>query len=100
MTDDRPEHTLDRAVLRMNAGNWGLTLGLLSGATLFASTNVLLLRGGDPVGPHLGLLGVYFPGYSVTFVGSLIGFGYAAVAGYVVGWTVGKVYNKLVELGA
>jgi hypothetical protein len=52
------------------------------------------------VGKHLRLLGVFFPGYSVTFVGSIIGFIYAFVLGYAIGRLIGGVYNKLVGSGA
>jgi hypothetical protein len=47
------------------------------------------------VGAHLGLIGVYFPGYSVSWVGACVGFVYAFVAGYAVGRTVATVYNKM-----
>jgi len=83
------------ALLRLNARVWGITVGLVAGLLLFVATNVLVLRGGDVVGPHLGLLGVYLPGYSVTFVGSLIGFVYAFVIGYALGRLIGTVYNAV-----
>ncbi|MCC6930936.1 MAG: hypothetical protein IT359_18235, partial [Gemmatimonadaceae bacterium] len=72
-----------------------LTLGLLTGVGLFAATAILLLRGGLNVGAHLGLLGVYFPGYTVSWPGAVIGFVYAFVVGYVVGRTVATVYNRM-----
>jgi len=62
---------------------------------LFVATNFLILRGGETVGPHLGLLGVYLPGYSVSFVGSLIGFVYMFVIGYGMGRILGSVYNRI-----
>lgn len=68
-------------------------MGLLLGVGLFVATNVLVLKGGAVVGPHLALLGVYLPGYSVTFLGSLIGFVYAFVIGYALGRLMGTVYN-------
>ena len=83
------------ALLRVNARVWGITFGLVSGLLLFLATNYLLLRGGDPVGPHLGLLAVFFPGYSVSFVGSLVGFVYLFVIGYGLGRLVGTVYNAV-----
>ena len=76
---------------------WGITVGLVAGLLLFAATNVLVLRGGEVVGPHLGLLGVYLPGYRVTFVGSLIGFVYAFVIGYALGRLIGTVYNAVAD---
>jgi hypothetical protein len=74
---------------------WGIAAGLLLGLGLFIATNVLVLKGGDRVGPHLSLLGVYLPGYSVTFVGSLIGFVYLFVIGYGIGRTIVTIYNWL-----
>ena len=56
---------------------------------------VLFWRGGEVVGPHLGLLGWYFPGYSVTFGGSLIGAVYAFVLGYGLGRAIAMIYNSL-----
>ena len=85
------------ALLRLDARVWGITVGLIAGLVLFVATNVLVLRGGDVVGPHLGLLGVYLPGYRVTFVGSLIGFVYAFVIGYALGRLIGTVYNAVAD---
>jgi hypothetical protein len=89
-----------RAVRRLNARAWGLAGGLVLGLGLFLATNILLLQGapdGQHVGPTLGLLGYFLPGYSVSFVGSLIGFVYLFVIGYAIGRVVGSLYNKLVE---
>lgn len=91
-----PDQDLQRAVARLNARAWGITVGLLLGLGLFIATNILVLKGGEQVGPHLGLLGIYFPGYRVTFVGSLVGFVYAFVLGYALGRLIGTVYNRLV----
>jgi hypothetical protein len=92
-----PNQDLRRAVARLNQRAWGITLGLLLGGGLFIATNVLVIRGGPVVGPHLSLLGVYFPGYRVTFTGSLVGFVYAFVVGYALGRLIGAVYNRLVR---
>lgn len=89
------EEKLTRAVARVNGGMTGVVLGLLLGSGLFLATNALVLQGGPDPGPHLGLLSQFFPGYTVTFVGSLIGFAYAFAVGMVSGFFVGLVYNKL-----
>jgi len=89
--DDR----LEGALLRINARAWGIAFGLLLGLGLFLATNILVIRGGEVVGPHLSLLGVFLPGYSVTFVGSLVGFVYLFVIGYAFGRLIGAVYNRL-----
>ncbi len=86
-----------RTLLRLNAQAWGITVGLVAGLILFVATNYLILRGGDVVGPHLGLLGLVLPGYRVTFAGSLLGFVYLFVLGYGAGRLVGTVYNAIVD---
>lgn len=87
---------LQGAILRLNGRAWGIAVGLLLGVGLFVATNLLVLKGGPRVGPHLSLLGVYLPGYRVTFVGSLIGLVYMFVIGYAVGRLIGTVYNRMI----
>jgi len=91
---------LHTALLRLNARAWGIATGLMFGLTLFVATNVLVLKGGEVIGPHLGLLGVFLPGYRVTFLGSLIGFVYLFVIGYGFGRLIGEVYNRVADGGA
>jgi hypothetical protein len=93
------EQALENAVLRLNARAWGIAMGLLLGTALFVATNILVVKGGPHMGEHLRLLAVYFPGYSVSFVGSIIGFIYLFVIGYGLGRLIGAVYNKMVQLG-
>ena len=90
------EQELQVAIRRLNARAWGIAVGLLLGGGLFVATNILVLKGGPNVGQHLQLLSNYFPGYSVSFLGSLIGFVYAFVGGYIMGRGIGFVYNRLV----
>ena len=89
------QQALKKAIRRIHEQGWGIAFGLVLGLTLLVATNVLVLKGGEVVGPHLALLGVYFPGYRVTFVGSLIGFVYAFVGGYGLGRVIASVYNRL-----
>ena len=81
---------------RVSEQGWGLALGLLGALGLFAATVVLVVKGGPNPGPHLGLLGIYFPGYSVTWSGALVGFAYAFVIGYAAGRAIAAIYNRLV----
>ena len=64
----------------------GLSMGTLAGILLFMATLILVLKGGVVVGPNLQLLEQYFPGYSVTLSGTLLGLGYGFCAGFAVGW--------------
>lgn len=85
-------------VLRLNVKILGLVLALLFGSAIFIATNWLIIKGGEPVGPHLQLLGQYFIGYRITFGGSLIGFIYGAVLGGLAGGLLGWIYNGMVML--
>lgn len=89
------QQVLRKTIRRIHEQGWGIAFGLLLGVSLFAATNVLVLKGGQAVGPHLGLLGNYFPGYRVTFGGSFIGFVYAFVLGYGVGRIIASLYNRM-----
>lgn len=91
--------TLRGTVMRAQEQGWGIAIGLLFGLGLFLATVTLVIRGGPNPGPHLSLLGIYFPGYSVTWIGSIIGFVYAFVLGYAVGRTVATIYNRIIRLG-
>ncbi|MEX2529301.1 MAG: hypothetical protein WD960_00885 [Gemmatimonadota bacterium] len=89
------ETQVQGTLLRLNAQAWGIAFGLTLGLGLFLSTVVLVIRGGEVVGPHLALLGLFLPGYSVTFTGGVIGFVYLFVIGYAIGRLVGELYNRL-----
>lgn len=97
-TVDQTEEILERAVLRLNAQILGVVLGMLAGLAIFIATNFLILKGGEVVGPHLSLLRNFFPFYSVTFKGSIVGFGYGLLSGYVAGLTIAVIYNAVVKL--
>jgi len=89
------QRALKAVVEDSNEKAWAIGLGLTLGVGLFVATNVLILKGGNNVGSHLQLLRVYFPGYSVTFAGSVIGFIYSFVLGYLSGRTVIALYHRL-----
>ena len=84
-------------VLRLNAKIQGVITGIVTGLGIFIATNWLILKGGKVVGPHLALLSQFFIGYRVTFVGSLIGFGYGFVLGFLGGYCVSTIYNWIAD---
>jgi hypothetical protein len=96
--DANVEHDVSPRVrlMRLNALFTGLAAGILLGLGLFVATNWLVLKGGPVVGPHLRLLGEFFIGYDVSFVGSLIGFAYAFVIGLSAGALIAWLYNVLI----
>jgi hypothetical protein len=92
-------------VVHLNAMVQGVSAGLIIGFGIFVATNWLILAGGHTgpegqpiVGPHLSLLGQFLIGYKVTFVGSLIGFAYGAVIGFVGGYSLSTIYNWIASV--
>jgi len=81
------------AIARLRASVMAVVFGLVGGAGLWLATAWLLVRGGPSVGLHLSLLSNYFPGYSVTWSGSLIGFAYGSGVGAVIGGSLAWLYN-------
>lgn len=92
------EKKLLSGILWLNAKVLGLALGLIFGLVIFIATNWLVIKGGQPVGPHLQLLSQYFIGYKVSFLGSFIGFAYGFAVGTLSGALIGRIYNKIVQL--
>lgn len=95
---EREEELIQKAVIRLNAKLLGIVFGLIMGGGLFAATVILVIKGGSNPGEHLGLLAQFFPGYAITFAGSLVGFAYAFVVGFAIGAVIGTVYNKVAKI--
>jgi protoporphyrinogen oxidase len=94
------ERALARVFLKLDGLAFGLSLGTFAGLFLFLATLILVLRGGDSVGPRLELLSQYFPGYSVTALGSLVGLFYGFITGFTGGWGFAFLRNATVFLYA
>lgn len=100
--DRRPERVLEDILVqgfpRLDRFAFGLATGATLGILLFAMTVILLLKGGSVVGPTLALVGQYFPGYTVTKWGSMVGLGYGFLCGYVGGWMFALLRNTILFL--
>ena len=92
------EELIKHAVIRLNGNVLGFVIGAVFAVALFVATNWLVLKGGEVVGPHMQLLDQFYWGYSVSFVGSLIGAVYAFVTGYLCGLFIGWIYNAVLFL--
>jgi protoporphyrinogen oxidase len=90
--------TLARGFPKLDGVALGVSMGLLSGFIICLATLVLILKGGDVVGPRLSLMNEYFPGYSVTPGGSLLGLFYGFVAGLLGGWAFAFLRNGFLFL--
>src|ERR1700674_326083 len=91
----------DKAVLmaafaRMDVVALAAAVGTVCAMGLFLLTGTLLLKGTPPgmhTGIHLGLLGIYLPGYSVSWGGSVIGAVYAFIIGALIGFVWAVLWN-------
>ena len=84
------------------AAGAGATVSALG---MLVATLILVIRGAEPgytVGPNLAALELFWPGYSVTWLGSLVGAGYAALVGGVLGFLIAVFWNfaHIVVVGA
>ena len=82
---------LDRVAL-------GTAVGLTCGLSLLLATLFLVVKGGEVVGPNLALLAQYFPGYTVSATGSLVGLLHGFIVGFAGGWIMAFLRNTAVFL--
>lgn len=98
--DDPRSATIDekvkaaRLLVRINARAWGVAIGAVLGLGLCLATLILVWKGGDDVGQHLGRLSNFLPGYSVSYGGALLGLVY----GFFVGYGLGRVFGPRRDL--
>jgi hypothetical protein len=83
------------AFARVHKRAFGIALGSAAAALIVAATLIGVARGGSFTFP-LGLLRQFFPGYSVSLVGALVGGAWAFVVGCAAGWLVALVRNVAV----
>ncbi len=92
------DELLIQALAKLDKAALGIAVGLLFGFSVFAATVILVIKGGDQVGPNLGLLSQYFIGYSVSLQGSVIGLIYGFTSGFIIGWLVAFLRNLFVSV--
>ena len=81
---------------RMDNVAMAAAVSFLFALGLFCATAALLLLGaprGVPIGPNLSALGNILPGYSVTWLGSLMGAVWGAVIGALAGFLIATFWN-------
>ena len=97
-TNDPAEQIILQSLARLDGIALGVALGVLGGLAVFITTNFLVWKGGDVIGPNLGLLSQFFPGYEVSAWGSLIGFVYGVISGFCIGWLAAFLRNFAVSI--
>ena len=84
------------AFCRIDVTAMAVATGTIAGLLLCAATALLLVKGpvaGAEVGTHLRLLGIYLPGFTVTWTGSLVGACYGMLLGMSIGSIVAIMWN-------
>ena len=84
------------AFARMDGVAMAVAMAVVFALGLFLATAVLLIKGAPPgiaVGPHLGSLSTFLPGFSMTWLGAALGAFYAAVIGAVIGYVLSVLWN-------
>lgn len=93
---DRSERIVKATFARLDIVAVAVAMGSLGATMLWVATATLLVKGapeGAHIGEHLGLLAHFFPGYSVTWTGSIVGALYGFVVGAACGASVGVFWN-------
>jgi protoporphyrinogen oxidase len=100
-----PEVTLEavkgafaQAFTKLDRFAFGISTGTAAGLLLFLATLFLVISGGEVVGPNLALLKHYFPWYSVTLSGGVLGLLYGFLTGFASGWGFAFLRNLAVFL--
>lgn len=89
------EELVQTVFARYDAVALGAAGGSVAALSTFLVTVILMLRGGDPLGPTLSLIGNYLFGYQVSWPGALLGSVEAGLIGYAAGFTIAKMINLL-----
>jgi protoporphyrinogen oxidase len=92
------EEAFSRVFLRLDRTAFGVAAGLVSGLLLFLVTLEVVIKGGEAIGPTLQLLRYYFPGYTVSPAGSVVGLFYGLATGYIGGWLFAFARNAAMFL--
>ncbi len=74
----------------------GVAVAIPAAFGLFVVTALLLLQGGDPVGPKLSLLDNYLFYYRVSWGGAFVGLAEVGAGGFAFGWVLAKAINAVV----
>jgi hypothetical protein len=79
--------------MKFNIKAFGLTCGILWGLAVLLTTFWIVITNGG--GTTLGLLHKFYFGYSVSWLGGIVGFIWGFVDGFICGAIFAWLYNKL-----
>jgi hypothetical protein len=95
-SDSADKAILMAAFARMDAVALAVAVGSTWALILLLATAILLLKGapeGAEIGNHLELLGIYLPGYRVSWGGGVLGAVYVWFLGAVAGFVLALLWN-------
>jgi hypothetical protein len=95
LDDNTVDGPLLRAFAPLHRSALGIACGVVVGGLICAATLALVIHGGYP-NVKLYLLDQFFWGYSVSWLGALIGFLWGWVVGFVLGYGFALVRNAAV----
>jgi protoporphyrinogen oxidase len=91
------DEALGEVFAKYDAFALGSAIGSVAGGLLFLATAMLLIKGGDTVGPNLSLLGNYLLGYQVSWGGAFLGLFEAGLGGFAFGWVLASMINRVID---
>ena len=92
---DRVNLKLLKTAIRFNARILGLTAGTLAAVVIYIATQASIVKWGGDSGGYLGLLAIFFPGYSVSSIGAWVGAFWAFIYFGTCSWLSYRVYGKV-----
>lgn len=97
---ERVNEMFARAFMKLDPLAFGLAIGVISGVLLSLITLFVVVNNLNPVMRYMLLLGQYFPGYTVTTLGSILGLFYGFLIGFLGGWGFSTLRNLSVKIYA
>lgn len=82
--------------MKLNPVAMGLSLGIVWGGALFITTWLSHFTGYGKAFLEVLAVSIY-PGYSISPLGSVIGFFYGLVDLFIVGVIIGWIYNRIIR---
>ena len=80
--------------MKLNEKAFAIAAGSVWGIVVFLVTNISMIRHGQ--GQTLSKLVQIYPGYSFSFVGSIVGLIWGFVSMALLGWLFVRMYNMVV----
>ena len=94
----RSDELILHAFAKIDRAAFGVGVGAVLGLLILLATILVILKGGEADGLDLQLLSQYYPGYTVTFGGALLGLFYGFLSGFLLGWFIALLRNASLGL--